>query len=437
MKRITMINPNMASYRSGDAMQPLVFAILKSLTPPGFEVTFFDDRVEEVDYERPTDLVAITVGTFTARQAYRIAARYREKGIPVVMGGYHATLLPGEVKHHADAVVEGNAETIWGQLLEDFTNDCLKPFYRSELNDHEPLKTAYDYSIFKGKKYFPINLVEWGRGCRHNCDFCCIQAFNKGKEVLRPIAEVMDDIKGLDNKPVFFVDDNLYHNKEQFREFLKALIPLKKRWACQISVDVARDDELLDLMQQSGCLMALLGIESLRDESLKMMNKGWNFNPEKYTEALRKFKKRHIMIYGAFIFGYDHDIPKDFQTAVDFAIRNKFFIANFNPLYPMPGTPLYSRLEQENRLLFESWWTDPNFYYGKSMFKPVGFSPMELENYCFKAKKEFNTLRSIFYRMTNFSANMYGIVNSAYFILTNFTNRREIRRKQGLKLGES
>jgi radical SAM superfamily enzyme YgiQ (UPF0313 family) len=437
MKRITFINPNMASYRSGDAMQPLVFAILKSLTPSGFDISFFDDRIEDINYDHPTDLVAITVGTFTARQSYKIARIYRQKNIPVVMGGYHATLLPDETIQHADAVVVGSAEDTWPQLLEDFQQGELKQFYFSEDLKSDVLKTYYDYSIFHGKKYFPLNLVEWGRGCRHNCDFCCIQAFNKGRETLRPIEDVMNNVQQLDNKPIFFVDDNLYHNKKQFREFLVQLIPLKKKWACQISVDVTNDDELLDLMKLSGCLMVLLGIESLRRDNLQDMNKGWNFNREKYIIALQKFKERHIMIYGAFIFGYDHDTPEDYKTSVDFAIENKLFIANFNPLYPMPGTPLYNRLEQEGRLQYEKWWTDETFYYGKTMFKPAGISPDDLEVQCFDAKKRFNSLKSIFYRATNISANMYGPLNAAYFIMTNFTNRREVYKKQGKILGES
>jgi radical SAM superfamily enzyme YgiQ (UPF0313 family) len=437
MKRITFINPNMANYRSGDAMQPLVFAILKSLTPPGFEITFFDDRIEDIDYDHPTDLVAISVGTFTARQSYRIAATYRARNIPVVMGGYHATLMSEEARQHADAVVVGSAENTWPQLLNDFLQGNLQPFYISQDHTSRTFETCYDYTIFKGKKYFPLNLVEWGRGCRHNCDFCCIQAFNKGQEVLRHIEDVMNDIQRLDNKPIFFVDDNLYHNKKQFREFLRQLIPLKKKWACQISVDVTHDDELLDLMQQSGCLMVLLGIESLKRDNLDMMNKGWNFNREKYIQALHKFRKRHIMIYGAFIFGYDHDTPEDFKVAVDFAIKNKLFIANFNPLYPMPGTPLYSRLEQEGRLQYDKWWTDSTFYYGKTMFKPRGLTPEDLEVHCFEAKKRFNSLRSILYRATNVGANMYGLINTAYYIMANFTNRREVFKKQGKKLGAS
>jgi radical SAM superfamily enzyme YgiQ (UPF0313 family) len=437
MKRITMINPNMASYKSRDAMQPLVFAILKSLTPPDFVITFFDDRIEEINYDHPTDLVALSVGTFTAHQSYKIAAIFRQKGIPVVMGGYHPTLLPKEAKQHADAVAVGSAETIWSQLLNDFIYGRLKPFYHSVDNNHESIKTSYDYTIFSGKKYFPLNLVEWGRGCRYNCDFCCIQAFNKGKEYLRPVKDVMDDISQLENKPIFFVDDNLYHSKKQFREFLKALIPMKKRWVCQISIDVANDDELLDLMHQSGCLVVILGIESLKRDNLNIMNKGWNFNTGEYIIALRKLRERHIMVYGSFIFGYDHDTLEDFQVSVDFAIKNKLFIANFNPLYPMPGTRLFARLEKEGRLLYNKWWTDPDFYYGKTIYMPVAISAEELEEYCFEAKKKFNSLRSICYRATNLSANMYRMINSAYFILANFTNRREINRKQGKKLGES
>lgn len=426
----------MAKFRSRDAMQPLVFAILKSLTPINFNISFYDDRIEEIDYSEPTDMVAITVGTFTARQSYRIAETYREKGVPVVMGGYHATLLPNEVKNYADAVVIGNAELIWNELLTDFMNGNLKPFYQSEILGSE-LHTSFDYSIFKGKRYFPINMVEWGRGCRHSCDFCCIQAFHKGQEILRPIQDVVNDISNLDNKPIFFVDDNLFHNKSKFREFLLALIPLKRRWACQISVDVTQDDELLDLMQKSGCLMVLIGIESLKGDNLKLMNKAWNFNANKYTQALEKFRKRHILVWGTFIFGYDYDLPDDLKTLVDFAIKNKLFIANFNPLYPMPGTPLYQRVEGEDRLLFDKWWLNPNYYYGETMFQPKHMSPQELEINCFNAKKKFNSLSSILYRSTDLRANIYGKTNTLYFILTNFTNRREVYKKQGKKLGES
>jgi radical SAM superfamily enzyme YgiQ (UPF0313 family) len=425
----------MARFRSRDAMQPLVFAILKALTPAEFSISFYDDRIEEIDYSEPTDLVAISIGTFTARQSYRIAKAYRIKGVPVVMGGYHATLMPGEVKEQADSVVIGNAETTWNDLLTDFRNGALKPFYQANYPDRE-LKTELDYSIFNGKKYFPVNMVEWGRGCRHSCDFCCIQAFNKGQEILRPVQDVVNDMSKLDSNPIFFVDDNLYHSKSKLRELLTALIPLKKRWACQISVDVTQDDELLDLMQKSGCLMVLLGIESLKGDNLKMMNKGWSYNPAKYAQALKKLRRRHIMVWGAFIFGYDNDYCDDFEASVDFAIKNKLFIANFNPLYPMPGTPLYQRLESQNRLLFSSWWTDPDFYYGKTMFQPLHFLPQELEDYCFKAKKRFNSLASILYRSTDFRANVFGLTNSLYFFITNITNRREVYKKQGRKLGE-
>jgi radical SAM superfamily enzyme YgiQ (UPF0313 family) len=425
----------MASYRSGDAMPPLVFAILKSLTPPEYDIRFYDNRVEDIDFDEPTNLVAISVGTFTARQSYRIADIYRRKNIPVVMGGYHASLMAEEAKEHADSVVVGNAESIWTQLLDDFSQGILKPFYIDQ-DKATVLQTSYDYSIFSGKKYFPINLVEWGRGCRHNCDFCSIQAFNKGREALRPVSDVICDIRQLNNnKPIFFVDDNLYHNKRQFRELLTAMIPLKKSWSCQISVDVTYDDELLDLMQKSGCMMVLMGIESLRSDNLKLMNKGWNPDPGKYTLALQKLKKRHIMVYGTFIFGYDHDTVEDYRHAVDFALKNRLFIANFNPLYPMPGTTLYKRMQDENRLLFDKWWTDPDFYYGKTMFVPATVSPEELEKECLNAKKRFNTLPSILYRSMDFRSNLYGVVRAAYFIMANLTNRREIYKKQGKTLG--
>ena len=426
----------MASYRSGDAMQPLVFAILKSLTPKDFEISFYDDRVEELNFTEPTDLVAITCGTFTAKRAYQIAGYYRKKNVPVVMGGYHPTLMPEEARLYADAVIIGSAESVWQQVLDDFQNNALKPFYHGEI-DGDGLHSSYDYSIFEGKKYFPVNLVEWGRGCRHHCDFCSVQAFNKGKEMLRPVKDVIADISKLDNKPVFFVDDNLYHDKRLFRDLLVDMIPLKKRWACQISVEVTHDEDLLGLMQKSGCMMALLGIESFDRGNLKLMNKSWNFDIGKYREAIQRLRKRHIMVYGTFIFGYDHDTPEDFKKSVDFAIKSKLFIANFNPLYPMPGTKLYERLEAENRLIYEKWWLDPDFYYGKTMFRPVPFSPQDLEKHCLDAKRKFNSFASILHRARDFSANLHGKTNAAFFLLTNLTNRREIFKKQGKKLGTS
>ncbi|KAA3621961.1 MAG: radical SAM protein [Bacteroidetes bacterium] len=432
--KITFIRPNMFEAKSSAALQPLVFSILKSLCPEDIETELIDERVEEIPRELQTDLIAMTVETFSAKRAFRIADHFRGKGIPVVMGGYHPTLEPDECLQHADAVVIGDAEPNWSTLLKDFRKGEMKQKYDTTLPD-KSFSTNHDRSIYKGKKYLPIHLVQWGRGCPHDCDFCSIKSFYPKSQFMRPIDEVIKEISGFkDDNFLFLVDDNLYHNRKKFEAFLQKIKPLKKKWACQISLQVARNEKLVKLMHESGCVMALVGIESFDEENLKLMNKSWNNAKQDYQSAIDVFRKNGIMIYGTFIFGYDHDTVAAFDKAIKFAVDNKFFIANFNPLYPMPGTKLYNRMNLNGRMPVKKWWADPDFYYGKSMFTPVNFTPEELEKYCYRAKLSFNSLSSIFYRLMDGKANAKGLKRISLFLLANLTNRREIKRKQGLIL---
>ncbi len=316
--------------RSSSAMQPLVFSILKALTPKTFQVELFDERIEPIPFEMESDLIAMTVGTFSAKRSFYIADTFRKKGISVVMGGFHPTLEPQECLKHADAVVIGDAEPNWPDLLEDFSKNQLKKIYDkpSTLNE---LQTSHDRSIFKNKSYLPINLVQWGRGCPHDCDFCSIKTFYPKRQILRPIQEVIDEISTLDNKAIFLVDDNLYHNKSRFIKFLKALKPLNKQWACQISLLAAKDKELIKLMSESGCIIALVGIESFDENNLKLMNKSWNNAKQDYKTSIDIFRQNGIMIYGTFIFGYDYDTLDTFESALKFAKQNKFFAFYFTP----------------------------------------------------------------------------------------------------------
>lgn len=416
-------------------MQPLVFAILDHLTPPHFDRVFIDDCIEEINFNEKADLVALTFGTYAAKRAYSVAARFRERGSVVVMGGFHVTAMPFEALQYADSVVVGDAETTWPQLLHDFENNQLQPVYKTH-DCSSAFSTTLNRDVFKGKKYFPVNIVQWGRGCRHSCEFCSVNAFYNGKKSLRPIGEVIREISSLDNKPVFFADDNLFHEKSLFISFLEQLKPLRKKWACQISIDIAREPGMIKLMKDSGCMMVLFGIETFSRENLKMMNKAWNNNEKNYAEAISNFRSNGIMVYGTFIFGYDYDTIDSFAPAVSFAIKNKLFLANFNPLYPMPGTRLYDRLQKEQRLEFEKWWLHPDFHYGKTMFRPEAMSPHDLETCCFESKKKFNSLNSIFYRLFDFKTNSASIKNAVLFLMVNFINRREIYRKQNKKLGQ-
>jgi len=431
--KITLIRPNLSDVRSSDAMQPLVFAVLRALTPPDVEVDLLDEHVEEIPTDHATDLVALSVETYTARRAYQIAAAFRRRGIPVVMGGCHPTFLPEEAGQFADAVVIGDAEGLWEQVVADARQGRLQRTYRQR--DLPPLQgLRQDRSVFRGKRYTPILPVQYGRGCRFACDFCSIHALYGSRLRQRPVDEVADEIKAMRAAYVFFVDDNLLVSEPQAEELFRALVPLKVRWAGQVSVDVAHNARLLDLMAKSGCITVVVGFESLHAENLKQMGKAWSLRYGAYDSAIRAFQERGIMVYGTFIFGYDQDTADTFDEVVDFALRANLCLANFNPLTPTPGTRLYERLRAEGRLIYDPWWLDPAYRYGQAIFHPRGMTAQELTEGCFRARRAFNRYAAIL-RRTLGPANHRSLRQLGIFLAANLVSRREILRKQNLPLG--
>jgi radical SAM superfamily enzyme YgiQ (UPF0313 family) len=391
-----------------------------------------DERIEDL---RPvsTDLVAMTVETFTARRAYEIAARYRRAGVPVVMGGHHPSMLPDEALAHADAVVVGDAEGAWESVVADAAAGRLQRLYRAQPGaGGEPV---YDRGIYRGKRYPPISLVQVGRGCRFACDFCSIHAFYGTYRAQRDPAAVVAELAALPRRRmVFFVDDNLYWRRDAFERLMRALIPLRMRWCCQITIDIARDEALLDLMEQAGCALALIGFESLDRDSLVQMRKKWNGVAGSYEEVIRRFHARGIMIYGTFVFGYDADTAASFDRAAQFAQAQSFCIANFNPLTPMPGTGLYDRLRDEGRLIRPTWWLDPAYQYGDAIFQPRGMSPRELREGPMRARRAFYSWGAIASRALRGAPRWRNPYNVATMLAANFISRREIMRKQGRPL---
>ena len=430
--RLTLIRPHLYEGVAHDAMEPLVMALLEGLSPPWVETVFHDDRIEAVPLEKPTDLVAMTVETYTARRAYRIADGYRRRGVPVVMGGYHPTLLPGEAARHADALVLGDAEGVWATVLEDARAGRLRPIYRQDrpppLAGRRP-----DRGIFGGKRYAPISLVQFGRGCRYACDFCSIRAFYGSSVRYRPVAEVLEEIEGLDGRLVLFVDDNLFADPARARRLIAGLEGTGVRWACQCTLDVADDPDLVRRMAAAGCVLALIGFESLDAASLRQMGKGWHLKSVAYADAVRRIRDAGIMVYGSFLFGYDGDTADSFDRTLEFALRNKLCLANFNPLTPTPGAPLYDRLEREGRLIHDRWWLDPSFRYGDAMFHPRGMTAEELTRGCYRARRSFKTFGSR--RLVGRRGNHDGLRGAGLYLLANLVSRREIHAKQGRELG--
>jgi radical SAM superfamily enzyme YgiQ (UPF0313 family) len=434
--KITFIRPNMADMRSTDAMEPLAFAILAALTPPDIETVLYDERLESIAYDEPTDLVALTVETYNARRAYQIAAHFRRRGVPVVLGGYHPTFLPDEALQFADAVVKGDAEGLWEQVIRDARAKRLQRVYRQA--DYPALGGIMpDRRIFRGKRYAPAALVQYGRGCRFACEFCSIHAFYGFNLRQRPVTEVVAEIEASQRRHIFLVDDNIFVDVPKAKALFRALIPLKIRWSCQVSIDVAQDADLLQLMEQSGCTTAVIGFESLDEHNLAQMKKKWNLRHGDYATSVQKFQDHGIMIYGSFVFGYDYDTVDSFERSVEFAIRHNFYLANFNPLTPMPGAKLYDRLRAENRLIYDRWWLAPDYTYGQAAFHPRGMTADQLTEGCFRARRQFNGYGSIFKRALDFKTNCHNPYRLGLHLVSNFVSRREILRKQGRRLGEN
>lgn len=437
--RLTLVHPSIG-HRTGEKyirtwqMEPLAPAALAGLTPKDVEVRFHDDRMEAIPFDEPTDLVAISVETYTARRAYEIASEYRRRKVPVVMGGFHATLVPDEVGQYAESVVIGEAEGVWAEVIDDARHGTLKPVYRTA--KRPPLAGMFpDRSIFRGKRYLPLGLIEAGRGCHFKCDFCAIQAYFGSTQTRRPAEDVCDEIKRMKKPLYFFVDDNITSNLEQAKELYRRLAPLKIRWVSQASINVAYDEKLLQLLAASGCQGLLIGFESLNPENLRQMHKSFNTMGGGYEAALRNLRRYGIRLYVTFIVGYDGDSPASVQEVVSFAERHKFYIVAFNHLTPFPGTPLYDRLQREGRLLFDRWWLDPDYRYGMVPFTPQGMTADEVKEGCISARKEFYSLQSIWRRSFDRinGANAYMWSN---FFSINWMIRREVTQRRDYPLGD-
>ena len=347
--RLTLIHPTIGrkigqKYIKTWQMEPLPPAVIAGLTPRDINISFYDDRMEEIPFDEPTDLVALSIETYTAKRAYQIASEYRARGVPVVMGGFHASLCPEEVSQYAEAVVIGEAEGLWEQVLTDAERETLKPYYRAA---ERPIltDTMPDRSIYLGKRYLPLGLIEAARGCHFSCEFCAIQTVFNRTQNWRPIDTLLGELSTIKNRPlIFFVDDNICSDIQRAKGFLRSLIPLKIRWVSQMSIDAAHDEEFLALMAASGCEGVLIGFESLHPENLKSMHKGFNLMKGGFEVALANLKKHNIKLYITFVFGYDNDTSETFPQTVEFAKAHKFYMAAFNHLTPFPGTPLYARL---------------------------------------------------------------------------------------------
>ena len=375
---------------------PLGLVVLAGISPPEVEVSLVDENVEPIDFEQHADLAGITVTTQTATRAYEIADALRARGVKVALGGLHPSARPDEAGQHADAVVVGEAEDVWGQLLADLQAGRLQPIYRGDGRPQLAGLPAPRRDIFQRKRYLLPDSIYTARGCPFGCSFCSVTSFFGGTFRWRPLDEVLAEIDGLEGRRmVFFVDDNIVGHAGRARELFRALIPYKLDWIGQASTTIARDETLLSLAAASGCVGLFVGIESLSPASLRSVGKRHNV-VEEYEEAIRRIHAHGIGIIGSFIFGLDHDTEDVFELTVRFAQRTRLEGAQFGILTPYPGTPLEASLEREGRILSRDW---AEYREDRVVFAPRLMSADRLKEGHDWAWREFYSLGSIWRRI--------------------------------------
>jgi radical SAM superfamily enzyme YgiQ (UPF0313 family) len=394
---------------------------IAAVTPPGVEVKIVDEAFEKINFEEKVDLVGITAQTPVAPRAYQIAEEFKKRGIPVVMGGVHASMIPQEALQHADAVVVGEAEEVWPDLIEDLRRGQMRRIYvGSEFVNPSDLPLPRR-ELLNEKFYFPLKLLETTRGCPHHCDFCGVSKFFGFRYRNRPISEIERELKTLSQKgpvmnPVFkkilslFSKDLPYFLKRRLlyiidsniagdRRFCLKLFSLLKEfdllWYGHAPVSIAFDQKLLEGFAQSGCIAINIGFESFSTKNLNAMGKGFN-QPSRYAEAVKRIHDQGIGIMGTFIVGLDDDGPGVFQRIIDFCIDSKLDWALTFIMAPYPGTESFLRLEKEGRIFCRDWEKYDSL---NAVYQPSGMSVEELEKGMRRIWKEVFSTSSIYKRI--------------------------------------
>lgn len=397
--------------------QPLSLGIIAALTPPGWKIKIIDENFRKFRYYH-ADLVGLTAFTSTAPRAYEIAAMYREKGIKTVMGGIHASMLPDESMRFVDSVVQGEAEPVWAQVIDDFESGTMKKLYRSpfakEINQPKPRRDLFHPGYICAG-------IQTTRGCPMNCSFCSVSAFNGQHYRFRPVEEVLDELESIPQKYVFFVDDNIIgqsrESKERARQLFEGIIRrgIKKHWISQSSINFADDENLLTLAYRSGCRMIFLGIEAESADQLKEANKKLNLsrvaNP--YRTLFSTINKHGIGVIAGLIFGWDSDTPETIMQRARFAVNCGADSFQTSVLTPLPGTQLFDKVVAENRLLYTDFPGDWQRYdYFEPTIRHPSIPVAALDSVMTRAKKK------IFARYNIIARNIKTLWNTRSFSAT-------------------
>jgi len=358
---------------------------LAALTPDDIEVSYHEvddlerDRVPDLVF----DLVAISTMTAQAFDAYKLADQFRDAGITVVMGGLHATCVPDECKRHADAVVVGEGEPVWQQLIEDFRSGKLKPRYDSDGSYDFNNAPMPRYDLLDIDKYNRLT-VQTTRGCPHKCDFCASSIMLTPGYKVKPAHKVIEEIRAIKsiwpNPFIELADDNSFMSRAKAYDLLEAMIPEKVCWFTECDISIAKDQKLLGLMARAGCRQVLIGLESPNETGLDGIesNSNWKLAQyPKYEEAVRAIQSHGITVIGCFVLGLDGQSVKAFDAVYDFAKRTNLYDVQVTLQTPFPGTPLYSRLQNSGRLTHAGQWDRCTLF--DLNYEPVGMTREQLQ----------------------------------------------------------
>lgn len=370
----------------------LTLVTLASLTPKPHRVYIEDENLTNINYTDKPDLVGITVNVDTAYRAFNISEKYRLKGIKVVFGGIHASANPDLMLEHCDAVCIGEAEEIWHKLINDLLNSNLQKTYYHAGNTDLSKVPIVNWNYISRKNYLYNNIIVTSRGCPFRCEFCynsCDYISNLYRN--RPIEHVIAEINNLKTKQIMFIDDNLIGNPQWTTDFLTQITPLKLIWHGAVSTNIIHYPDLISLMQKSGCRSLFIGFESINVDSIKSVKKSQNKIHE-YEILIKKLHEKGIMVNASMAFGFDHDTTKTFSETLKWLIKNKVETMTTHILTPYPGTKLYKKLKQENRIIDNDL---RRYNTSNVVFRPKNMTPKQLKQGYLKMYADFYSLKNI------------------------------------------
>jgi radical SAM superfamily enzyme YgiQ (UPF0313 family) len=404
-RKLLLINP-VNPHRVGltinpsSRFPPLGLGIVAALTPAHWDITIIDENFEPFAF-READLVGLTAFTASVTRAYEIARMYRNKCIPTVLGGIHASMVPDEALQRVDSVVIGEAEGVWTQVIADFEKGKMQRVYQGEWLDLQEMPQAR-HELFHS--HYMFGSIQTARGCPMDCEFCSVTAFNGHRYRQRPVDDVLDELEAMPQKMIFFVDDNIIGYGRQAAEralrLFKGIIDrgIKKDWFCQASMNFADDDEVLAYAAKSGCRMVFLGVEAENIDALSETNKKLNIRMgiDAYKGVFRRINRHGIAVLGAFIYGMDSDTPETLRHRTNYILKSGVDVMQTTYLTPLPGTRLFNKLRDEERLLYTNFPEDwVHFDMTEVIHHPRLMKPQELKEAMAESSRRLYSRRTL------------------------------------------